>query len=285
MTVIHDVVLGDFGRLGTLRYLEAFEEAERRLILSRLPAGTEFFDEYRLVRYTVIGALREVKAALLPDRGALSRSVLIGTRDGPSPETLYGPVLRVLMPFVVNARERGASVVRIVVPCNTLSLLCSNLEETLADFATFARAARLHQIDSDDITAMADWLVPGRVRCPAVPSVVLGELQARQVRTVAVVASDEAFRAYEEASARRPGGVEVTRWSSADGRSFEDCLLRAVESGSREASDLSGAETSATVLSGCTDVRIAGALDSTEIFAQAMAVGAYDFIGGAGFVV
>ncbi|MBW2258397.1 MAG: hypothetical protein JRI25_27910, partial [Deltaproteobacteria bacterium] len=111
MSAHMDIVVGDFGRPGTLRYLEAFSKRERELIVSRLPPGEPFFDEHRQVQLTVLCQLPRIKAQLLEPylqgRLPFDDGVLVGSAHGAPIEAILPQLASLLADHILLARNQG----------------------------------------------------------------------------------------------------------------------------------------------------------------------------------
>jgi hypothetical protein len=254
-----DIVVGDFGRPGTLRYLQAFSDRERELITAELPAEAEFLDEHRLVQLTVLGQLRVVKRDILApflERGRpLDASVMVGTSIGASVEAIVPRLGALLGDQLTVAAKHGVGRVRVVIPCNTLGPVAEPLERALQDPAT--------ELGLD-------------LGIAPMPPLVAAELRDRGSGPVRVLGTPSSVAAYRAELDVLDNPEELTR-------AYERCINDAIRGVAptpaalevvqryTAAQDVAGG----AVLEACTDVNLDVGLDALEIYAARLAREAY----------
>ena len=270
---IHDLIIGDFGRAGTIRYFQAFSEAEQDL-LQKQQQGT-FYDEYRMIRYTIIGLLRDIKKQFIPpDIDRIDDSVLVGVNGGPSPIEIFPDLLRVLSPYVVQASKEGATEVRIIIPCNTLFKISKQL-----NFVLSSRDSLLSYLNDNAIKARwADQLLEifdsTIITVPAVAEVVVDKLNDDNTSRLLVSASKAAEKAYKEIIDKEHDDLEFQAWLPPGVKSFPQLLKKTIR-GEQLNTNSAESQEDATIVSGCTDIALPFGHDSATIFAQQMAFSAY----------
>ncbi|MDH3401984.1 MAG: hypothetical protein OES32_00780 [Acidobacteriota bacterium] len=263
----HDLIVGDFGRRATLRYLAAFSDAERRILEQRL-AGQPFFDEYRTVRYTVLGLLPDLKAEELATYAragrALDSGILVGVGGGLTAAEMGRRISEALAPWIETIRGTAVARVRVIIPCNSLCEAGKVLRNAVATGP--GNVPPGEESPPHDRPAGEP-----PIEVFTVPEVVTAVLARDPPPYLALFATPAAFRAYEKEFASRDLATRL-RLSR---RSREDVSLERLMAAVRGRKP--GARPAATgdLLCACTDVQIPGALDALEIFASFLARDAY----------
>lgn len=260
-----DIVVGDFGRPGTLRYLRAFSERERELIAARLGPDRPFFDEHRRVQLTVLCQLGYIKQRILApyfrDGLPLDEGVMVGTSSG-APVSEIVPELAVLLAEHVRvAHGQGARRIRVVFPCNTLGLLAEPLEQALDQ-----------HLSEDEPVAIA----------PMQP-VVAKVLRERGLRSVRVLGTPGSVSAYRQALQRSDPAIAVLDNPDELVRAYEQCIADAIRGDPPDDVALGTVishlgnrrEIPTVVLEACTDVCLGLGHDALEIYANQLAHEAY----------
>lgn len=273
MSELMDIVVGDFGRPGTLRYLEVFSARERELVVSRLPAGAQFLDEHRRVQLTVLCQSRIIKRQILEayerDGRAIDRGVLVGTSTG-TPVTEIVPTLSELLREQIRvAAGQGARTIRIVIPCNTLGSIAGPLQGELR-------------------SALADRGIEVKVE-PMQP-LVGADLRARGARSVRVLGTPGSVASYRDLLESGQPSIEVLANPDELTDAYERCIGDAIRGHRPEPSALEvvrgfAAEQAGAgreVLEACTDVRLDVGLDALEIYADRLMRDAYGAAEAAG---
>jgi len=272
--VWHDIVVGDFGREGTLRYLRAFEVAERRIIVQRL-VGRPFFDEMRRVKYTVLGALRQIKAEFLPASDAeIDHRVLIGTRNGLEQTSVRQQLFDLITPYLRLAAQNNANAIRVVIPCNSLSDTAMWLSQCMGIPPGIGHEANA----GDDIGTMPPVLcLPPDVTVvvPHLPTIVLEYLNTIGVRNVLFVGTQDALSAYMNTAKALGFHMTIRCWPPPGTMDFGTWLQECTESGCPDLSVAMNVEAGEVIVCGCTDLRVPGAIDSVEILAERLATDVY----------
>jgi hypothetical protein len=131
----YDIVISDFGRAAAVEYIRSVSELEQRTIQSHfLDKGSEFYDEYRRIMFTVIADLgyfkkRQIDAAV--PQGKVDSDILIGFRGNPIPDDVRDKITVAIIEQVYLALNRGYKNIRIVIPCNTISPLGHHIHDLL----------------------------------------------------------------------------------------------------------------------------------------------------------
>jgi len=273
----HDIIVGDLGRRGTLRYFDAFSEAERDYLADSLETDT-FYDEYRQIRYTVVGSLPEIKRELLPDKlSEIDDSVLVGVEGGQSPLELLPEIIRILAPTINAAVAQGAQRMRIIIPCNTMYLVSKGISSILLNGKALMNFAHEHGLFGPEIGQLAETLENISIESPSVVEGVVSELDESGVDRVLLAASAAAESAYQKLIAKDFDHIECIPWLPPGIASFSDLLQRAIQE-KPIPEDTAYDAGSEALLSACTDIPIPGTLDSTELFARRMVRSAYQHI-------
>ena len=271
---IHDLILGDFGRTGTIRYFQAFSEAEQGLLQEA--QDNSFYDECRMVRYTIVGVLRDIKQNFLPEYlSEIDDSVLIGVNGGPSPLDIMPDVLRVLSPYIVQASRNGATTIRIIIPCNTLYDLSKKLQKVLETEDSFSAYLEKHDISG----RWADELLfiirrNTTIIVPSVAEIVVDRINDDNINTVLVSASKAAEFAYKDVITKQHENLEFQSWLPPGVSDFGQLLKKTIRG---EEIDLGTQDEKddTTIVSGCTDIELPFGEDSAKRFAEEMAEEAY----------
>jgi hypothetical protein len=278
----HHLIVGDFGREGTLRYFSEFSHAEREVVSASL--SDPFFDEHRRVRYSIVGLLRDIKREFIAEYERAGRpldeGVLVGVRGGLKTDDILDAMVGCLAPWLLLALTSGAARVKVIVPCNTLAPVLPSLEGALRDFDRLkhhlrrggarppARALELFEAAAAEAEGVA-------VSAPSIVSAVIDELEASPPARLAIFGTDISLACYREELRRRRLGTEVFDYSEVANYTAARVINASVGGVTRLPSLARGAADGLNVLSACTDVGIEGALDSTLIFARRMAADAY----------
>ncbi|MBK7670547.1 MAG: hypothetical protein IPJ24_04000 [bacterium] len=267
--MIHDLVIGDMGRRGTLRYLELFSRAERRLLGG--PGARDFFDEQRQVAVTTVCAGRWLKS--LPDSFSALRC-LAGTYPGRDVMELADVFLSLIaryLPALLLTRPTG---IRIIVPCNTLDPLVRWLaSDVFSNAATFERALVEYAAPAD-VDALLALVMENKIVVPAIVGTVTQRMLNDDPREVFIAGTPVAVRAYCEAIARRRPEVVTREWLPSPWTSFTELLVDTL-SCDRVSAHPPVAKQQRVYLCGCTDLELPGCVDALGLFAEAMAELAY----------
>jgi aspartate/glutamate racemase len=260
-----DIVVGDFGRPGTLRYLEAFSERERELIVSRLPPGEPFYDEHRQVQLTVLCQLPRIKRQLLEpylrQRRPFDDGVLVGSANGAPIETVVPELASLLADHILLAHGQGARRVRVVIPCNTWGRATGILERALGE--------RLPEHAEVEVAQMQRFVTRG--------------LAGRGPRSVLVLGTPNSVEAYAEALGKADPPVMVPDNPPELTTAYERCISDVVAGDLPDGNALEVVRTRAAahrgegreVLEACTDLSLGVGLDALEIYAAQLVLDAY----------
>jgi aspartate/glutamate racemase len=271
MEHILDIVVGDFGRPGTLRYLRAFSDLERDAISPGLPPGVPFMDEHRRVQLVVLCQLRHVKREILErfaaEGRAVDETVLVGTSFGPSTSEIVDRLGELLEQHARVARENGADRVRAVIPCNTLGTIGEALKENLQ-----GRGSPAAEIEP----------------APMQPCVARALVRGGAER-VLVLGTPGSVAAYQEAIATLGLPLDLDLAPRELVTAYESCIVAAIrgESGQGEALDrlrdasAVAAEAGIATLEACTDLSLGVGLDALDLYAAELVREAYPGFGSA----
>ncbi len=128
-----DIIIGDYGRVGTLRFLEEFSNFERSYIQLFLKEN-QFYDEYRIVDQIVLNSSYSTKFDIISKYSdsniPLDDNILFGFENKHfEPIELYvDKFYQQVIPFVKNANNLQYSKIRIIIPCNTLEVVAKLLK-------------------------------------------------------------------------------------------------------------------------------------------------------------
>jgi len=258
-----DIVVGDFGRPGTLRYLRAFSERERATILPGLPPGVPFMDEHRRVQLVVLCQLRYIKREILSRFAAEGRvvdeTVLVGTSFGPRTSEIVARLGELLDRHARIAHENGAERMRAVIPCNTLG--------TIADGLAADLERRGPPASHVEVTTMQ-------------PSV-LRALERRGAERLLVLGTPGSVAAYGDAIGEVGLALEPTPVDLIE--AYESCIVAAIrgEPGSPDALEQlrraarEAEQEGIATLEACTDLSLGVGLDALDLFSTEMVRDAY----------
>jgi hypothetical protein len=274
----HHVILGDFGREGTLRYFSEFSQAERRLITNSLN-GDPFFDEYRRVSVSIVGMLRHIKRQFLraysDAQRPLDNRILVGAEGGPDPEDVLPPIVHALAPWILTAFQSQAGRVKLIIPCNSLAPLAEPLERLLRDASEMERVLKTVSDEMlKSLRALATEVCHRDLSVPSIPSVVIAEYGQSLKPQVAVLGTRVAVAAYRKEVEKRRLNVEVLDYTTICDKSFEQVIHDSISGKGKLVLDDDFFD-KYTVICACTDVEIQDAIDSTTVFANYIAACAY----------
>jgi hypothetical protein len=275
-----DIVLGDFGRDASIRFLELASLVERELIEAVLDPELEFFDEYRRIMYSTLLHIEYFKRAEIHEFAASKRpldsSILIGLAGKTTSSGVHARILRSLLLGLHAGVLEGFTHFRVILPCNTLSALVTDFERIFADPTTLSEhidvlglstvvRETLFNLDIEFlplITTVASVL--GRSGGPERNALILGTAETNRAYRVSLAAagirtvdlSEAQLSVIEGAVAASVGGVPAR---VADAR---DAVKHLVEECASHSNGL------LTVIEACTDFRFGLGVDSLEIFAR-----------------
>lgn len=133
----YDIILSDFGRAAAIEYIKSVSELEQKVIQRHfLDKGSEFYDEYRRIMFTVIADLgyfknRQINAAV--PKGKVDSDILIGFKGNPIPDDVRDKIAVTVIEQVYLALNRGYKNIRIIIPCNTISPLGHHIYDLLSN--------------------------------------------------------------------------------------------------------------------------------------------------------
>ena len=132
-----DIILSDFGRAAAIEYIKSVAELEQKVIQRHfLDKGSEFYDEYRRIMFTVIADLgyfknRQINAAV--PKGKFDSDILIGFNGQSIPDDIRDRITIAVIEQVYIALNRGYKNIRIIIPCNTISPLGHHIYDLLSN--------------------------------------------------------------------------------------------------------------------------------------------------------
>jgi hypothetical protein len=261
-----DIVVGDFGRPGTLRYLEVFSARERELITSRLTPGEEFLDEHRRVQLTVLCQLRIVKRRIFGryerEGRPIDHAMMVGTSDGAPVSEIVADLGDLLRRQVEVAAGCGARTIRVVIPCNTLGLIADPLRGELDPARERLGVA---------------------VTVEPMQPLIGAELRDRAIRSVLVLGTPGSVAAYRDALTAPCPPIEVRDNPGELTTAYERCIDAAIRGERPDPEALAVVRSRADehrgagreVLEACTDVSLGVGSEALEIYADRLVRDAY----------
>ena len=254
----HDIIIGDFGRQGTLRYFQEFSRYEKEVIQNIID-NDAFFDEHRTLRYTITGLLSDIKKELIKqiygDSCVFDSRILIGSKNGPTPMEFVGEFLEHITPYVASVISNGSTDIRIIIPYNTLAPLSIRLDELFRDY-----------LDSN--TAYSGI----KINIPNIPSVVIKNVISDNLY---LIGTPSAFLAYEKEIRLQSLDIKLSGGSDEELELSEKIILNCIRGNNTMDLMKNINFPNSSIVSACTDVMIPGTIDSLSLFARQMAEDAY----------
>jgi len=268
----HDLILGDFGRGATLDYFSKFSEQEQEVCSKRLRPAQPFLDEHRVVSYTVIGALPQIKKHLFPaTESALTGDVLVGIEGGPPISAIFHTTFEVIVPFLAAAMYLKPIHIRVILPCNTLAPLADWLAGVFRTKESFIAEASRSAVPHMLCQTVVEHMEAIGISVPSLPLSVLADVAGRGCSKMYLLASQTAFLYYKKLATRSFPNLAIERWLPPGYENFEHLLVEAIQAPAKL--DLRTPVMTAPgicCVSGCTDIRLPGILDSLSIFTRKM---------------
>ncbi len=288
------VVVGDFGRDATLRFLQAVSRQERARITERLPAGVPFFDEHRQMTLAVTGDLPFVKAPALDDvdwaTTVFDERVLVGFPGGPTALDVAPRLGALALEAMVGPALRSEGPVLLLIPCNTLApaswWIANQLtlpEAAVAMFRAGGGSTRLLPV----IEEVASALAP-RVRTITPPEGALREAHRLGATSVTPLGTDHIDEIYREAADRMSHLVAVESPRQEWRAVASEAIVAAIDGDDtqrrRSAERLEGVARQARrahgeghlIIEACTDLDYGVGLDSNDAYAREVVRAIYD---------
>jgi hypothetical protein len=253
-----------------------FSHFEKKFIKRHESLNDKFFDELRQVRYTVLGAVRLIKKDIIKlNNNIIDENILIGINSFElDQDAILEAILSYLRPFVNNAINDGANIIRVIIPCNTLSSICSKLENILNN-----------DDGSQDILSKLNYstLVNEnfntnlKIEVPNITDIVINEMQKKNIQNCQIIASKAAYNYYMEEIINKNSKIRFKLWEDGQRNSFKNVLIQNLDGKKTEIKVTQNSKTN-PILSACTDIKINGTIDSLEIFAKELVKSAYSRI-------
>jgi hypothetical protein len=172
------------------------------------------------------------------------------------------------------ALEAGATNLRIIIPCNTLYAVAKQLQRVFSNRLAYAIFTEDNRIFGPSREKLCTYLDTVTVEAPAVAEIVVDEVNSPDVSRILVSASKAAGKAYKKVVEKEYDDLEMDTWLPEEVDDFQELLVKSL-SGHSFAESASETEDDEVIVSGCTDVKLDYAEDSTEIFAGRLVEDAY----------
>ena len=255
----HDIIIADFGRSGTLRYLKLFSELEKRYITTNYSVN-EFYDEMRCISYVLVGKLREIKKDFLPKNiNRINEHQLMGIKDGIHYESLIQPIVNILNPFLKIAIEEGFQKIRIIFPCNSMYFIANYIKNNIEKL----KSGRSKDHENVDINLK--WLLPYlrfvQIQVPQIANYYLkSRFDKHSEDKLYFIGSGLAMEGYKDSIKRNGFKISIEALSG-DHSSFIDILHSTLNQ-----KPIEYISTGHTLINGCTDFYIPNADDPLKKF-------------------
>jgi hypothetical protein len=263
-----DVVVGDFGRPATLRYLRQLSQAEQRVIRARAPLSG-FVDEARKIDQVTLPLSRGIKGLQLDELSPEEicarpiRDLLFWEHSDPEQvDHMAERLLTLTEAWLCGTDLSPYAAVRLVIPCNSLhEVVCATrrLLGVPGATSTWSTLQRLRDT--------------GQLRLPSVPEVVVGALASEAARRWRVVGTPLGVEAYAREARRLAPGVEVRGYDQHRTASLAR-VLAAVDENEGALAEFA-ADEGELIVFGCTDFAGPGGVDSLGVFTEAMVAEVY----------
>jgi hypothetical protein len=289
--ITYDIIVSDFGRDATIEYLRLVSNSEKRLIKTILDRdGLEFFDEYRRIMFTAIGDVAFFKeAAILKSalsHGHLRDDILIGVGSSPSmsQEFIDRVTLSVIQEALV-AIDHGHNILRVMIPCNTLSSLAKQIGKMIHSDMELKRIVETYAPSGFDIHR----LTTAHIDVYTVPEAVMRHLaetkkngKMTHLLVLGTSGTNAIYGAYTESYAIIV--LPIENWEQ---ELIDEAIVASI-GGDRNKIDIhkeqlqkeiikprSDMFENLTILEACTDFRLGLGVSSLEVFADVMVMDCY----------
>ena len=265
--MVHDIILGDFGRSSAISFISQCDDLERSVISSRLRNSSDFRDEHRRWTFELLCDVVSFKGLTnsAMEFDAMPRSVLLGF--GLSDSNTLANIRNQLQRRIDSLSDSQQRSVRVVVPCNTLGQLSLNLELRAKDSAGRPRKVEVLTPPHAVMRTLSGRVRPCLFMPLGTPAAVdyYANIYTQYDRLKCILPSPKLLRTMssliELSIAGLPSSAKLAEEISA-AAAME--LFASAQSGE-----------SIAVVSGCTDVRIPGAVDSLAELAVSVIETAY----------
>jgi len=286
LPVIHDIVIGDFGRDATIEFLKRVSAGERDLILEWLDTDEHpFFDEYRRIMWTVLADIAEFKRetiAAVAKHGALTTEVLVGVGGSTSVAVeVYERVTEEALARAAFLARRGETAIRVLIPCNRLSDLAEHISARARSAEWLAGLRRRHGLDLD----LDQERAVRSIRVLTVVESVTNVLKRAGCRRALVLGSAEVRALYATALGR--AGIACLELNESQQREVDSSIVLAIEGTSAARTEAArrlrsdvirpvvGPGDDVAIVEACTDFHLGVGIDSLDVFARDAVMDAY----------
>ncbi len=291
MPITYDIIVSDFGRDATIEYLRLVADAEKRLIKGILAKDNrEFFDEYRRLMFTAIADLAFFKKSAISTSaqsfGYLTEDILIGLGSSSMSEDFVDRVSLSIIQEAIGAIHRGHERLRVMIPCNGLTILATRIKRVLRSMDELKRMGQsigmkdcdLEKVFSAGIavhtvpTTVMNYLTRGNSKSTAVPVLVLGTRGVNQIYYELAESCSASILPIEKQEYEL---IDEAIVASIDGdqQAVSLCRERLLTNIVNPRKNTCG---SLTILEACTDFNLGIGLSSLEVFANSMVADCYD---------
>lgn len=270
--IVHDIVIGDFGRPATVRYFSLISKKERDLFLIQ-NAKQHFFDEKRRIQTTLVCTLGFIKKDILPTKVEdINETYLIGTANGVDPHKILERLLNVICSYLKIVIELSPNRIRIVVPCVTLSPLVREISEYF-NAPDIKFLGRIDPLILTQISIINQELEESNIKLtfPSITDVVMQEIKQREIKYLKVIATKVGQKAWLDSKNRIYPGLKLEKSRLKDEIYFDYLYSKSVHGKVVDIKELN----SPSVLFGCTDLRQGKYLDIIEIYIRFLINDAY----------
>jgi hypothetical protein len=265
-----DIIVGDFGRTGTLRYFNEFSLAEERAIINK-QHSTQFFDEQRIIGYSLVGLLRNIKEpyirkfedSFLP----IDETILVGYSKGILPDEIISRILLVLEPWVNSALTTNPQKIRIVVPCNTLTSALIKVRDILnriknKNIDTETKKKYFTSIDT--FNSWQNALLTLEIDIPTIPEILLST-SISDLKKIPLIGTNSTIEIYNEVAKCK--GLKIIFYSPITESEFMQLLKNSIN-GNFNPNYLINYPSN--TINACTDLKIKSTIDSCQVFAESL---------------
>jgi hypothetical protein len=270
--IVHDIVIGDFGRPATERYFSLISKKEREFILNQ-NSKQSFFDEKRRIQTTLVCTLSFIKKDILPVRlEDINETHLVGTLNGIDPHVILERLLNVICNYIKVVIRLAPNRIRIVLPCVTLSPLLRDISEYFtANDKSFQGI--LDPPLFSQISVINQELAESNIKLtfPSITDVVMQEIKDREIKYLKVIATKVGQEAWRDSKDRIYPKLKLEKRKLKDEIFFNNLYSNSIHGKVFDLKKLN----SSNVLYGCTDLEQYGLLDIIEIYTRFLIKDAY----------
>jgi hypothetical protein len=290
MPITYDIIVSDFGRDATIEYLRIVATSEKRLINKVLEnEHREFFDEYRRIMFTVIGDLAYFKEKAISEsavhNGFLTEDILIGLGSSPMSDGFVDRVSFSVIQEILAAIDRGHQRLRIMIPCNGLTVLAKKIEAVIRSGGELERIVSAYSSTISNL----EKITSTTISVETVPNAVIRHLaktnnqrETLQLLVLGTRGVNEIYRSFLNSYPMRILAltdleydlIDKTIVASIGGERTEiESCRRALH---KELIQPRNEYSNLVILEACTDFQLGLGLSSLEVFAEAMVSDCYE---------